>query len=209
MAVLYQRSDSVPLICFTADIIQSVSRSFGSQKLGDGDKSRLHFYWAFGTKKTLACVYFYWRAISGDVRKFVQSCTECQKPAKHSSVRHSPSPYLASRPFEHVSVDILDAISVASKRSFRYIFSFIYLCTPWIEAAPMKCLTADEAAVAHLSIFCRVGFPDAILYDNVLQFVSRALQSFADTLYITQSPPCLVIATTPEWVYCRREGERV
>lgn len=108
-----------------------------------------------------------------------------------------------------MSVDILDAISVASKRSFRYIFSFIYLCTPWIEAAPMKCLTADEAAVAHLSIFCRVGFPDAILYDNVLQFVSRALQSFADMLYITQSPPCLVIATTPEWVYCRREGERV
>lgn len=90
------------------------------------------------TREYLFCAHTNpWPCILGDIKRFLQSCPECQKIAKQGSVCPAPiqSPYLAFRPFEHEATDIVSPLSVASKRGYRYILTYVDKCTLWVEVS--------------------------------------------------------------------------
>lgn len=70
------------------------------------------------------------------------------------------------------TIDFVGKIYPPTARVLRYILSIVDLCSHWVEALPLKCITAEDIVVDLLSVFCRMGFPDVILSDkgNPLRF---------------------------------------
>lgn len=83
-----------------------------------------------------------------------------------------PVQEFAFRAFHKIAIDFVSNIYPPSARVLRYIISIVDLCSHWVEALLFKCITAEDVAVALLSVFCRMGFPDVILSDkgNPLRF---------------------------------------
>lgn len=143
-----------------------------------------------GMGKTLSCIqaHCYWPGISKDIRSYCQSCVECQKISRKGSVRPSPiqPTFLPSCPFKKISVDLCGPL-LTSKRECRFILMVMDSCTRWAEALLLRYVTTESAAEVLLSIFCRLGFPKAVLSDHGVQFVLEAMRSFTDLLSIAQT----------------------
>ena len=57
-------------------------------------------------------------------------------------------------------------------RGHTYILCLIDVCTRWVDACPLKTLTAKETCDAPLIIFTRIGLPRVIISDNATNMVS-------------------------------------
>ena len=69
----------------------------------------------FSNRKTeiKVCDQFWWPGISGDIRRYCQSCDQCQRMNVYSKARRAPLEPLPvkSTPLERVAVDIVGKIS--------------------------------------------------------------------------------------------------
>ena len=130
----------------------------------------------FGMRKTLARIeeYFFWSSLIRDVKKYVKSCHTCQLKLRRTSADRVPitAVPLANFAFERVNVDVIGPIEPPSSRCHHYILTLIDSCTKWVEAVPLKGLTARETVDALLVMFTRVGVPNIIIADNGTNFVS-------------------------------------
>lgn len=128
------------------------------------------------------------------MRKHKRSCHVCQKMAEKGSVCSASvqSPTLSSYPFQRVAIDIVGELHQISARGHRFILSLIDTCSRWVEAVPLKYIAAESVATALIGIFCCMGFPDVILFDNGSQFVSRTMRGFTDMLSILNKCHCLL-----------------
>ena len=79
-------------------------------------------------------------------------------PIKH--VEHSHIP------FEHVSIDLIGPLEPKSSSGHQYIICLIDSASRWVEALPLKGLTAKEACDALLLMFSRIGVPRILVSDN-------------------------------------------
>ncbi|GFX67916.1 retrovirus-related Pol polyprotein from transposon opus [Trichonephila clavipes] len=108
-----------------------------------------------GPKKTLERIKysFFWEGLRADVKKFCESCKECQLTRSVRIKDRSPITPVArpELPFQH---------------------------TTWGEAVPLTSLSAKVTCEALLSIFSRTGIPNVVASDNGTNFVAELTKEF-------------------------------
>jgi len=85
-------------------------------------------------------------------------------------------PIKSAYPFQILCVDFKGPIKI-SKNGYKYILVCVDHFTSWVEAAPLKSITAKEVIEVFFKMFIsRHGCPEMILTDQGKQFVSEAFK---------------------------------
>jgi len=117
--------------------------------------------------------FFYRPSVSRDCQAFIKGCDACQKMDKARPPR-SPMQQreTVTIPFERVAIDIVGSFPTATG-GFKFLLTCIDMATRWPEAIPVRNTTARTIINQLTGIFCRCGFPTAIVSDNGPQFVGK------------------------------------
>ncbi|GFU98020.1 retrovirus-related Pol polyprotein from transposon opus [Trichonephila clavipes] len=114
-----------------------------------------------GSKKTLERIKysFFWEGLRADVKKFCESCKECQLTRSVRIKDRSPiTPVARSElPFQVVNMDLIGPIDPPSSKGHTYILCLVDQHTRWGEARPVTSLSAKVTREALLKIFSRTG----------------------------------------------------
>ena len=127
---------------------------------------------------------FYWNGMQRFAQQYVKNCDLCQKIKTRTNVRDGLLiPREVSKPFEVVGTDIV--IMRTSTGGFRYILVCIDYFTNWVEAAPMKRMTAEEVIRTFFKIIIsRHGCPEQLVSDSGTQFMSQAVIKLCEAFKI-------------------------
>jgi hypothetical protein len=94
---------------------------------------------------------FYWFGMTNHIRDWVNACVQCRRFKSDRPLQHGLlTPIVTTHPFQLVSMDIKGPLHLSKGRN-RYILVIIDHFTNWIEAAPLKTLTAQEVIELILS----------------------------------------------------------
>ncbi|GFX76874.1 retrovirus-related Pol polyprotein from transposon opus [Trichonephila clavipes] len=112
-----------------------------------------------GPKKTLERIKysFFWEGLRADVKKFCESCKECQLTRSVRIKDRSSSTPVArpELPFEVGNMDLIGPIDPPSLKGHKYILCLVDQHTRWGEAVPLTSLSAKVTCEAWLNIFSR------------------------------------------------------
>ena len=130
---------------------------------------------------------YVWPNINKDVRKWAQSCTECQQSKIH---RHTVSPpsHTFLTPdirFDQVHIDLVGPLPPSN--GFSYLLTCIDRYTRWPEAIPLSDITADTVAKAFVGGWIsRFGVPSTVVTDRGGQFESDLWKELSQLLGTTR-----------------------
>ncbi|GFY15981.1 retrovirus-related Pol polyprotein from transposon opus [Trichonephila clavipes] len=114
-----------------------------------------------GPKKTLERIKysFFWAGLRADVKKFCESCKECQLTRLVRIKDRSPITPVArpELPFQVVNMDLIGPIDPPSSKGHTYTLCLVDQHTRWGEARPVTSLSAKVTREALLKIFSRTG----------------------------------------------------
>ncbi|GFU03471.1 retrovirus-related Pol polyprotein from transposon opus [Trichonephila clavipes] len=100
-------------------------------------------------KKTLERIEysFFWEGLSSNVKKFCESCKECQLTRSVRIKDRSPiTPVAKSElPFQVVNMDLIGPIDPPSSKGHTYILCLVDQHTRWGEARPVTSLSAKNS----------------------------------------------------------------
>ncbi|GFT15799.1 retrovirus-related Pol polyprotein from transposon opus [Trichonephila clavipes] len=118
-----------------------------------------------------------WKA---DVKKFCESCKECQLTRSVRIKDRSPITPVArpELPFQVVNMDLIGPIDPPSSKGHKYILCLVDQHTRWGEAVPLTSLSAKVTCEALLSIFSRTGIPNVVASDNGTNFAAELTKEF-------------------------------
>ncbi|GFW47547.1 retrovirus-related Pol polyprotein from transposon opus [Trichonephila clavipes] len=114
-----------------------------------------------GPKKTLERIKYslFWEGLSSNVKKFCESCKECQLTRSVRIKDQSPiTPVSRSElPFQVVNMDLIGPIDPPSSKGHTYILCLVDQHFRWGEARPVTSLSAKVTREALLKIFSRTS----------------------------------------------------
>jgi Integrase zinc binding domain/Integrase core domain len=143
-----------------------------------------------GTKKTYQNLlqHFWWKSMKKDIKKYIESCNECQRKNKIHAKHIAPVQKVEKivTPFYKVAIDIIGPMTTTRNSKSKFALVVIDMATRWLEVVPLREITSERICNALLSIFSRFGFPNIVLSDNGTQFVSNLTTAFNQMLQITQ-----------------------
>ena len=122
-----------------------------------------------GVRRTLDQVQrrAFWRGWRGDVRRYVQRCSNCNGYFRGHLPRTAPlQPMLSGAPFEKLHYD-LTGPHPRSRRGSVYILTRICPFSKWAEAFPIP--NKEAATIARVlveQVICRFGTPIAAISDR-------------------------------------------
>ncbi|GFV76184.1 uncharacterized protein TNCV_4672731 [Trichonephila clavipes] len=95
--------------------------------------------------------------LRADVKKFCESCKECQLTRSvRIKYRSSSTPVARPElPFQVVNMDLIGPIDPPSSKGHKYILCLVDQHTRWGEAVPLYSLSAKETCEVLLNIFSR------------------------------------------------------
>lgn len=100
-----------------------------------------------GSRRTLyrIRVDFVWPGMSGDIRRYCQTCDICQRAVPKGKVPKATliSMPLVDQPFEKVAVDIIGPMIPCSERGHRYVLVMVDYATRYPEATVLKDIRAE------------------------------------------------------------------
>ena len=139
-----------------------------------------------GFKTTLRLIshYYFWPEMRRDVRKWTQSCINCQRNKVHlhtkSPLQDLPQP---TRRFANIHIDIVGPLNPVCEGK-NTLFTIIDQWTGWPEAVPMSCRGEAASASACAKILvthwvAKFGIPEVITSDRGPQFVSKLWQELS------------------------------
>ncbi len=139
-----------------------------------------------GEAKTRECLMarFFWPGIHENVRRWCAACRECQlvnPPATAKAPLH-PLP-LMEVPFESIGMDLIGPLERYA-RGYRFALVLVDYATRYLEAVPLRSISAKSVAEALFRIISRVGIPKEILTDQGTAFMSRTLNELYGLLGI-------------------------
>jgi hypothetical protein len=126
-----------------------------------------------GTRDTrhLIPARFCWKGMSSDITAWCRECQGCNcgKVTSQPAAPAQPIP-IPGRRFTHVHVDLLGPLPVSSG-DFNYIFTIIDKSLRWLEAVPLKDISATSCADTFVATWvARFGMPECITSDRGSQF---------------------------------------
>jgi hypothetical protein len=129
-----------------------------------------------GKTKTLQLIAprYYWKGLRADVKRYIANCHECRQA---SAPQDRAPGYLhllpiPQRPWQHLTIDYKSF--PADKHSHNMLFVIIDRLSKQSYSIPChKTINTHGMAELFLKyIWCREGYPDLIVSDRGLQFVS-------------------------------------
>lgn len=143
------------------------------QKLRYNVFLQLHSISHPGIKSTLRQLRsrFYWPGMTKDIKRWSKACHQCQitKVTRHTKSELENFPK-ASR-FEHIHLDV---VVLGPDGEYKYLLTMIDRTTKWIEAIPLKDITAESIAINFFNAWvCRFGSPLKVTTDRGRQFTSE------------------------------------
>jgi len=127
--------------------------------------------------------HFYFPGMLAASRRYVASCTACQR--RKGAIARTPLQSMpdVAEPFERVSVDILTL--TPSARGNKYVLVLIDHLTRFVELFPLATKDAQTVADVFLAEFVtRYGPPRTLLSDNGLEFRNRLLSDICHHLQV-------------------------
>jgi hypothetical protein len=117
---------------------------------------------------------YWWPTMYANTKAYCKNCQACMKFKKPEQKQNGLlQPIITKRPFEMVGCDIIGPLPV-TEEGYKYAFVCSDLYTSWVEAAPLKSLTAEEVSLVFFNeVIARHGCPDSIVTDQGSQFTSR------------------------------------
>ena len=143
---------------------------------------------------------FWWPQMQKDAAEYVHKCEQCQK---HASLIHQPAGYLnpisSPWPFAQWGLNILGPFPRATSNC-RLVLVAVDYFTKWAKAKALANIRdVDVKKFVWKNIVTRFGVPDSLIFDNGLQFDSKAFCAFCGDLGIKNRYP------TP--VYSQSNGQ--
>ena len=126
-----------------------------------------------------------WRGMASDLAAWCRSCQQCQraKVTKQPAAAIQPIP-IPQRRFSHVHRDLVGPLPVSAD-GFLYIFTIIDRTTRWLEAVPLKEMSAATCSQVFFSHWVsRFGVPATVTSDRGTQFTSDTWQKLCKRLGI-------------------------
>ena len=124
-----------------------------------------------------------WRGMASDLAAWCRSCQQCQraKVTKQPAAVIQPIP-IPQRRFSHVHVDLVGPLPVSAD-GYLYIFTIIDRTTRWLEAIPLKKMSASTCSKVFFSHWVsRFGVPATVTSDRGTQFTSDTWQQLCKRL---------------------------
>ena len=130
---------------------------------------------------------FYWYGMFADVSRWVNGCIKCSQVKPTTPLNHGLlQPIMSKQPFDILGVDILGPITTSSE-GYSYILVCVDLYTSWVEAGPLKTITAAEVCQMFFNlVISRHGCPNSVITDQGKQFVSKMWHQLFTSLGIAQ-----------------------
>jgi hypothetical protein len=129
-----------------------------------------------GYEETLRSILsqYTWPTVSRDVRAYVKDCLICattkRGPIQPGAPLHAYNP---ERPWQTIAVDYMGPYESTTEGN-KYILVVTDLFTRWVEAFPVKgATTKTTVRLLEEEVFCRWGYPQAVITDNGTQFKSN------------------------------------
>lgn len=124
---------------------------------------------------------YVWPEMHRDIANWCRTCTDCQQSKVSRHVRQAPGRFVApDGRFNHVHIDIVGPLP--AQNGFSYCLTMIDRFSRWVEAVPLREISAQAVAEAFFdSWVSRYGAPKILTTDQGAQFESRlftALLSF-------------------------------
>lgn len=121
---------------------------------------------------------FVWPSMNKDVRRWAQTCLQCQRSKIH---RHTRAPVGTFREpdarFAHVHLDIVGPLPPA--RGFSYLLTCVDRFSRWPTAVPLPDVTAETVVRAFANHWVSIfGSPSVITTDRGQQFESTLFSNF-------------------------------
>ena len=129
---------------------------------------------------------FWWPKMRNDAVEYVRKCERCQKHAHliHQLAGHL-NPISSPWPFAQWGLDILGPFPRANGNR-RFVLVAVDYFTKWAEVEALANIRdVDVKKFVWKNIITRFGVSDTIIFDNGLQFDSRAFRDFCRDLGIT------------------------
>ena len=125
-----------------------------------------------GAKKTEVRILpnFFWAGLCQDVIRFCHFCDVCQRTVKKGNVKKVQlgSMPLIDTPFKSEVVDIIGQIALQSEAGHQYLLTVVNYATRYPETVPLKKITSEAVAEALLDIYSRVGIPEVLTDQGIL-----------------------------------------
>lgn len=144
----------------------------------------------FGFYKTYRKIYdkFFWPTMRTDIKNYVKKCEVCKKTKSPNTSLTPPmgSHIVASRPWEHISVDFIGPL-VRSSEGYRHILVVVDKLTKFVLVFPVRDASSSILIKTFSqNIFPIFGVPRVLLSDNGPAFVASTFAEFLKELGIEQ-----------------------
>ena len=177
---LYRRSFRGPyLLCLHPEKVNELLAEFHEGVCGShvGGRSLAHRAMTQG---------FWWPKMRNDAAEYVRKCERCQK---HAHLIHQPTGHLnpisSPWPFAQLGLEILGPFPRATGNRRLELVAVNYF-TKWAEAEALANIRdVDVKRFVWKNIITRFGVPDTLIFENGLQFDSRAFCNFYRDFGIT------------------------
>ena len=148
-----------------------------------------------GVNKTFKKVsnYFYWPSMRREVKKYVNSCHECQmtgkpnKPVPKAPLINIP---IVSEPFSEIVIDMVGPLP-KSKRGNSFILTIMDRMSRYPEAIPVRNAKARNVVHHLIQYFTRFGLPKRIQSDRGSNFTGTYFKDQMKQLninHVTSTP---------------------
>lgn len=136
--------------------------------------------------RILCHFFFFWPGLKRDVRQYCKTCPVCQVSGKPNQIIPPALLYpipAVSEPFERVIIDCVGPLP-RSKSGYQYLLTIMCTATRFLEAVPLRKITAKIVTRALLKFFAFVGLPKVIQTDQGTNFTLRVFSQIRKSLQI-------------------------